>query len=234
MDYNDEMKRLGEHPAMKEIPENFEDSSIMAAAGAAAAVPHKSYWGRAVIVAIGATALAAAVFLLSDTYYSQKASYDQAHIAAAGSTTGTGGSELVEIDAIAFSSGNLAQAVPAATDANATTAKTTATTPSGDATPDAVYLFPNDGSTISSNADLDAVAKEAVAENADVVVTAYTGETGSASYNQRLSERRAKAVGDYLVAHGVAPEHIRTEGCGQTHAFATNALDRRAEVRIVS
>ena len=73
-----------------------------------------------------------------------------------------------------------------------------------------------------------------MADNSDVVVTAYTDETGSASYNQRLSEERARAIGDYLVAHGVARSHIKTQGCGPTHAFANNAQDRRAEVRIVS
>lgn len=99
--------------------------------------------------------------------------------------------------------------------------------------PDVIFLFPTDGDAIPENRQLNELAQEAVAEGADVIVTGYTDEAGSAAYNMALSDRRAEAVGDYLAAHGVPRNHIITEGMGETHAFATPALDRRAEVRLV-
>lgn len=100
-------------------------------------------------------------------------------------------------------------------------------------TPDAVYLFELNGSAIAESDVLDAVAKRARETGADVTVTAYTDNSGRTDYNIRLSERRAKAVGDYLVAHGVARDHVKTYGRGPTQAYATPAQDRRAEVRLV-
>lgn len=99
--------------------------------------------------------------------------------------------------------------------------------------PDAVYLFPLNGAEIAENAELTRIADEARNSGAHVSVVAYTDESGRADYNQRLSERRAKAVGDYLVAHGVDASHVHTKGSGPTHAFASAELDRRAEVHLL-
>ncbi len=99
---------------------------------------------------------------------------------------------------------------------------------------DAVYLFPLNGSDIAEDADLNKVAAEAKRSGADVTVAAYTDESGKASYNQRLSEERARKVGDYLVAHGVDRSHVKTRGMGPTDAYPTPALNRRAEVHIGS
>ncbi|MDE6628105.1 MAG: OmpA family protein, partial [Muribaculaceae bacterium] len=236
MDYNDEMKRLGEHPAMKEIPESFDDDM---AAGArpprrqrkAAAVGRRGANGGAILAAIGAVLLAGVVFWISDTHFSH-AKYadarqpDQAAYGVVEEEVIVGEVVPEESDVTASTSAaTAAQSVSAASDAASGSAAV------AQASPDAVYLFPTDGSAIGDDAALNAVAKEAVAENADVVVKAYTDETGNTAYNQRLSVRRAKAVGDYLVAHGVSRSHIHTEGCGPTHAFANDAQDRRAEVR---
>lgn len=49
-----------------------------------------------------------------------------------------------------------------------------------------------------------------------VVVTGHTDRIGSEAYNQKLSERRAKQVADYLVAHGVSSSIITAEGKGKT------------------
>ena len=84
---------------------------------------------------------------------------------------------------------------------------------------DVVYLFPLDGSDIAENKALNGVAKRAA-------------ETGRAAYNQRLSEKRAKKVGAYLVAHGVPADHVKTQGLGQTHKYPTVAQNRRAEVHV--
>lgn len=49
-----------------------------------------------------------------------------------------------------------------------------------------------------------------------VVVTGHTDRIGSEAYNQKLSERRAKQVADYLVAHGVSSSIITAEGKGKS------------------
>ena len=49
-----------------------------------------------------------------------------------------------------------------------------------------------------------------------VLVTGHTDRIGTQQYNQRLSERRADAVRDYLVSKGVPKDRIETLGMGKT------------------
>jgi OOP family OmpA-OmpF porin len=49
-----------------------------------------------------------------------------------------------------------------------------------------------------------------------VLVTGHADRIGSQAYNQKLSERRANAVRDYLVANGVPKAKIETLGMGKT------------------
>jgi OOP family OmpA-OmpF porin len=49
-----------------------------------------------------------------------------------------------------------------------------------------------------------------------VLVTGHTDRIGTQAYNQKLSERRANAVRDYLVSKGVAKDKIETLGMGKT------------------
>jgi len=49
-----------------------------------------------------------------------------------------------------------------------------------------------------------------------VRISGHTSASGSAKYNQRLSERRAYAAKDFLVEEGIAPERIETIGYGET------------------
>ncbi len=53
--------------------------------------------------------------------------------------------------------------------------------------------------------------------NSDVKVAIDGGADprGSMAYNQKLSERRARAVRDYLVARGIAPDRIIEVGYGE-------------------
>lgn len=100
-------------------------------------------------------------------------------------------------------------------------------------TPVVVYLFAFDSDKVSESPQLNAIANAAVASGKDVEVKAYTDPTGNVAYNQKLSAERADAISDYLVAHGVPANHIVVSALGPTHAFASDALDRRAEVTII-
>lgn len=62
--------------------------------------------------------------------------------------------------------------------------------------------------------------------NAHLVITGHTDNTGSMAYNQDLSERRAKAVHDYLVAQGVADDKLEYLGASYTRPVASNATEQ--------
>lgn len=49
-----------------------------------------------------------------------------------------------------------------------------------------------------------------------LLVTGHTDRIGTETYNQKLSERRANAVKDYLVKNGVAAERIKVVGKGES------------------
>ena len=72
----------------------------------------------------------------------------------------------------------------------------------------------------------------------DILVVGHTDAVGPSPYNQSLSERRASAASDYLVAQGVARTRVSTRGMGETDTIASNdteggrALNRRVEVAI--
>jgi OOP family OmpA-OmpF porin len=55
-----------------------------------------------------------------------------------------------------------------------------------------------------------------------ISVEGHTDSTGSAQHNQTLSDQRAAAVRDYLVAHGVEPGRLASRGWGETRAVADN------------
>lgn len=69
-------------------------------------------------------------------------------------------------------------------------------------------------------------------------VLGHTDSDGSDAYNQTLSERRAQAVANYLVGHGVQSARIATRGFGETQPIASNATEdgkaqnRRVEIKI--
>lgn len=73
-------------------------------------------------------------------------------------------------------------------------------------------------------------------ERTVVHVVGHTDSVGRDDYNQRLSERRAESVADYLVATGVPAARLRTEGRGEREPRATNdteagrQLNRRVEI----
>lgn len=76
--------------------------------------------------------------------------------------------------------------------------------------------------------------------NTEVLIVGHTDSSGSDSYNQALSERRAAAAVNYLAQRGVARSRINSEGRGEAEPRASNETEvgrqenRRVEVAIVA
>lgn len=71
-----------------------------------------------------------------------------------------------------------------------------------------------------------------------IEVYGHTDNIGSPSYNQKLSEERAKAVVDYVVSKGIARNRLSYKGFGASQPIASNEteigrqLNRRVEFKI--
>lgn len=74
--------------------------------------------------------------------------------------------------------------------------------------------------------------------DSNLLLVGHTDSVGTSTYNQSLSERRSRAVAEYLIAKGVAASRIQTTGRGETEPIASNDTDagrqqnRRVEVAI--
>jgi len=72
-----------------------------------------------------------------------------------------------------------------------------------------------------------------------VVIEGHTCNIGTDAYNQKLSERRAQSVHNYLVQNGVSPTKLSTVGRGETQPMADNKtksgreLNRRVEFQVM-
>ncbi|MDR1054737.1 MAG: OmpA family protein [Prevotellaceae bacterium] len=72
-----------------------------------------------------------------------------------------------------------------------------------------------------------------------IELSGHTDNKGSAAYNQKLSEDRAKAVVDYLVSKGISVSRLMYKGYGLEQPIATNdteegrQLNRRTEFKII-
>lgn len=216
--HDDYQERLPEHPEPLELPEYPEPKRVAAAHHAAKPRPAVTadvdeVRGMSSVGWAALAALAIAVFVGAIFFFSGRA-HD---------VDGT----VTAYNASAVPARNVAASDIASTTPAQAVATNVATAPQ-----DVVYLFPLDGSDIAENKALNGVAKRAAETGAYVTVVAYTDESGRAAYNQRLSEKRAKKVGAYLVAHGVPADHVKTQGLGQTHKYPTVAQNRRAEVHV--
>lgn len=71
-----------------------------------------------------------------------------------------------------------------------------------------------------------------------IQINGHTDDVGDEASNQALSERRAKAVYDYLVSKGIAPERLRYRGFGESKPIQPNdtpegrAQNRRTEFEV--
>ncbi|GAB4258695.1 MAG: hypothetical protein Kow0027_26190 [Saprospiraceae bacterium] len=72
-----------------------------------------------------------------------------------------------------------------------------------------------------------------------IEVCGHTDNTGTDEYNLDLSEKRAKAVVEFLTNNGVSPSRTKYRGCGSNQPVASNAtaagrqLNRRVEFIIL-
>ena len=62
-------------------------------------------------------------------------------------------------------------------------------------------------------------------KSADVKVAGYTDRIGSDAYNQKLSQKRAETVANYLVAKGVSQNAISATGYGKANPVTGNKCD---------
>ncbi|HVU93807.1 MAG TPA: OmpA family protein [Puia sp.] len=73
-----------------------------------------------------------------------------------------------------------------------------------------------------------------------IQISGHTDNSGKATDNQLLSENRAKAVTNYLVAKGIAAARLTYKGFGDTQPIADNATpegrarNRRTELNVIS
>lgn len=68
---------------------------------------------------------------------------------------------------------------------------------------------------------------EAMQSNPEInlELTGHTDEVGATEYNLRLSERRAQAVADYLIAGGIRKERIKVRAAGESEPVAINKYE---------
>jgi len=103
--------------------------------------------------------------------------------------------------------------------------------------------FPSNQATLTpqSHAVLDEVARSLKDwPEVRVEVAGHTDSQNSEAYNQKLSERRAQAVMDYLVARGIDRSRLVAKGYGEAQPIADNrtadgrGANRRVELRKLS
>jgi len=88
--------------------------------------------------------------------------------------------------------------------------------------PDASVILDEAASILNENSDV------------QVEVGGHTDAVGTDEYNQGLSERRARAVADYLIEKGVSASRLGTAGYGESRPVADNGTaDGRAQNRRV-
>jgi OOP family OmpA-OmpF porin len=97
------------------------------------------------------------------------------------------------------------------------------------------FEFDSDRLTADSTVILDqAVAVLKQRPNAAIEVQGHTDARGKDAYNLKLSERRARAVQDYLVKAGIPAGQLTATGFGEAQPVASNDTDEgRAENRRV-
>ena len=87
-------------------------------------------------------------------------------------------------------------------------------------------LFDFDKATLRAEgrSELDQLAQRLAATQYDTLtIVGHADRIGPAAYNQKLSERRAAAIRDYLVEQGIDAQKIAASGVGESHPTASCA-----------
>jgi OOP family OmpA-OmpF porin len=96
-------------------------------------------------------------------------------------------------------------------------------------------LFGFDSATLTMpqpKLDEIAAALQADPSITDVDITGYTDRLGSTKYNQKLSERRANAVREYLVGKGVDAKRLKAYGKGEQNPVVTDCKQKKRSALI--
>jgi OOP family OmpA-OmpF porin len=94
----------------------------------------------------------------------------------------------------------------------------------------ATELFGFDSATLSMpQPKLDEIANALQADPSitDVDIVGYTDRLGSTKYNQKLSQRRAEAVREYLIGKGVAENRLQAHGRGEQNPVVTDCKQKK-------
>jgi outer membrane protein OmpA-like peptidoglycan-associated protein len=84
----------------------------------------------------------------------------------------------------------------------------------------------------TGKSDLRSEAREALAKLSGIVlnypslrlgIEGHTDSTGSANFNQTLSENRASSVRDYLIGQGIDTKSLAAQGFGMDNPVVTTA-----------
>ncbi|MBF9254709.1 OmpA family protein [Pontibacter sp. 172403-2] len=76
-------------------------------------------------------------------------------------------------------------------------------------------------------------------KNIRIEISGHTDDVGSGKDNMELSEKRAKAVAEYLTGHGISKNRIRYKGYGESKPLKPNTsdenrqLNRRIEMQVL-
>ncbi|AUG39526.1 hypothetical protein CXP47_06395 [Pseudomonas chlororaphis] len=106
---------------------------------------------------------------------------------------------------------------------------------------DVHFEFDSAKLTATDKTKLDTIATRLKQEapSAQLRVTGHTDSVGSDAYNQRLSEKRARSVTEYLISAGVPrSSFVSVVGAGESQPVADNktadgrAMNRRTEIKI--
>jgi outer membrane protein OmpA-like peptidoglycan-associated protein len=99
---------------------------------------------------------------------------------------------------------------------------------------DSAELTPEVRATLDENA---AVLERET--DVKVRIEGHTDSIGTEAYNQKLSERRAKAIEEFLISKGVSADRLEIVGYGPSNPIAPNntkegrAMNRRVELKVL-
>ena len=97
-------------------------------------------------------------------------------------------------------------------------------------------LFDFDSATLKpqGRAALDALAGRIASSSYDnVVIVGHADRIGAANYNQKLSERRAQVMRDYLVAQGIDAQRIAPSGVGSSEPTTQGQCNGMRGARLI-